>query len=73
MKDEGLLGYAYFENELVVLIGKTHRTQRGKGRHKQYYYHFDDGRIKHSSLINKLSENEIRVLKRDKKLKQLGL
>lgn len=73
MKSEGLLSYAYFESELVILLGKTLRTTRGKGRHRQYYYHLDDGRIKHSSLIKKLSDSELKIFKRDKKLKELGL
>lgn len=73
MKSEGLLSYAYFGNELVILLGKTLRKSRGKGRHKQYYYHLDDGRIKHSSLIKKLSDSELKIFKRDKKLKELGI
>lgn len=73
MNSECLLAYAYFGSELVILVGKVHRSQRGKGRHKQYYYHLDDGRVKHSSLIKKLSNNEIKVLKRDKKLEKLGI
>ena len=73
MKSEGLLSYAYFENELVILLGKTLKKSKGKGNHHQHYYHLSDGRIKHSSLIKKLSDSELKIFKRDKKLKELGL
>jgi hypothetical protein len=73
MNSEGLLSYAYFENELVILLGKTLRKSKGKGNHNQYYYHLDDGRVKHSSMIKKLSDSEIKTFKRDLKLEKLGI
>jgi hypothetical protein len=73
MNSEGLLGYAYFENELVILLGKTLKKSKGKGNHHQHYYKLSDGRVKHSSLIKKLSDNEIKIFKRDLKLEKLGI
>lgn len=73
MNNEGLLSYAYFGNELVILLGKTIKKSKGKGNHNQYYYHLEDGRVKHCSMIRKLSDSEIKIFKRDRKLESLGI
>lgn len=65
----GVPAYAYFEEKEVIILKKL--KKRASGR--QFFYQLEGVGIKHSSLIKKLSDDEIKQLIRDKKLKQLGI
>lgn len=62
----GLPNYIKYNNEIVIILGKTYKAQKGKGRNTQCYYVLESGKEKHASFFIKLSKSEIRDLIIDK-------
>jgi hypothetical protein len=65
----GVPAYAIFEEKEVIILRKLQK----RGSRRQFYYQLEEVGIKHCSLIKKLSDEGIKELIRDKKLKQLGI
>jgi hypothetical protein len=68
LKKLGLPFYIYYRDELVIVKFKEYKKVKGKGCNKQYYYHLEDGRVKHCSLFKKC---DVMQLNREYKLSKL--
>jgi len=59
LKELGLPFYIYLNDELVIVMWKEWKKVRGKGRHKQCYFHLSDGRVKHASKFKQCNVVEL--------------